>query len=237
MQVYQIRIKLYMLTDVALNRIQTNLTAFIDKGFLENEELLQMHEENRFKNYCYDLPYPVEKDKIYKKGKIYTVTVRTIDPKLAKYFQEVCVNSYTDEVKGLTSEIRIIPKKVIDSLYTLTPVILKDDKGYWRKHMQLAEFENQLKVNLVKKWNTFTGEKLSEDFSLYMLLEFLNETPVPMEYKSIKLLGDKIRLQIADNETAQKLAYMALGTGLLSMNSRGAGYVNYRWLQGGEYIC
>lgn len=96
--------------------------------------------------------------------------------------------------------------------------------------MQLAEFENQLKVNLIKKWNRFTGEKLSEDFSLYTLLEFLNETPVPMEYKSIKLLGDKIRLQIADNETAQKLAYMALGTGLLSMNSRGAGYVNYRWL-------
>lgn len=230
MQVYQIRINLYMLTDVALNRIQTNLTAFIDKGFLENEELLQMHEENKFKNYCYDLPYPIEKDKIYKKGKIYTVTIRTIDPRLAKYFQEVCVNSYTDEVKGLTSEIRIIPKKVIDSIYTLTPVILKDDKGYWRKHMQLAEFENQLKVNLIKKWNRFTGEKLSEDFSLYTLLEFLNETPVPMEYKSIKLLGDKIRLQIADNETAQKLAYMALGTGLLSMNSRGAGYVNYRWL-------
>ena len=213
MQVYQIRIKLYMLTDVALNRIQTNLTAFIDKGFLENEELLQMHEENKFKNYCYDLPYPIEKDKIYKKGKIYTVTIRTIDPRLAKYFQEVCVNSYTDEVKGLTSEIRIIPKKVIDSIYTLTPVILKDDKGYWRKHMQLAEFENQLKVNLIKKWNAFTGEKLSEDFNLYTLLEFLNETPVPME-----------------NKTAQKLAYMALGTGLLNMNSRGAGYVNYRWL-------
>lgn len=230
MQVYQIRIKLYMLTDVALNQIQTNLTAFIDKGFLENKELLQMHEENRFKYYCFDLLYPVEKDKIYKKGKIYTVTIRTIDPKLAKYFQEVCVNSYTDEIKGLTSEVRIIPQKVIDSLYTLTPVILKDDKGYWRRHMQLAEFENQLKVNLIKKWNAFTGEKLSEDFSLYTLLEFLNETPVPMEYKSIKLLGDKIRLQIADNETAQKLAYMALGTGLLSMNSRGAGYVNYRWL-------
>ena len=138
MQVYQIRIKLYMLTDVALNRIQTNLTAFIDKGFLENEELLQMHEENKFKNYCYDLPYPIEKDKIYKKGKIYTVTIRTIDPRLAKYFQEVCVNSYTDEVKGLTSEIRIIPKKVIDSIYTLTPVILKDDKGYWRKQIGRA---------------------------------------------------------------------------------------------------
>lgn len=230
MQVYQIRIKLYMLTDISLNRIQTKLTAFIDKGFQTKKELSQLHEENKFKNYCYDLPYPVEKDKIYKKGKIYTVTIRTIDSELAKYFQEECVNTYTDEMKGLTSEIRIIPKKIIDSLYTLTPVILKNDRGYWRKHMRLEEFEEQLKVNLIKKWNTFTGEKLPEDFQLYTFLEFLNETPIPMEYKNVKLLGDKIRLQISDNETAQKLAYMALGTGLLSMNSRGAGYVNYRWL-------
>lgn len=230
MQVYQIRIKLYMLTDISLNRIQTKLTAFIDKGFQTKKELLQLHEENKFKNYCYDLPYPVEKDKIYKKGKIYTVTIRTIDSELTKYFQEECVNTYTDEMKGLTSEIRIIPKKIIDSLYTLTPVILKNDRGYWRKYMRLEEFEEQLKVNLIKKWNTFTGEKLPEDFQLYTFLEFLNETPIPMEYKNVKLLGDKIRLQISDNETAQKLAYMALGTGLLSMNSRGAGYVNYRWL-------
>lgn len=230
MQVYQIRIKLYLMKDIKVNQIQTKLTTFIDKGFADNEELLRMHEENKYKYYCYDLPYPVEKDKIYKKGKIYTVTIRTIEIKLAKYFQEICVNTYTDEIKGLTSEIQLIPQKMIETLYTLTPAILKDDKGYWRKHMCLEEFEKQLKVNLVKKWNNFEKDKLEEEFQLYTLLEFLNETPVPMEYKNIKLLGDKIRLQIADNENAQKLAYMALGTGILGMNSRGAGYVNYRWL-------
>ena len=67
------------------------------------------------------------------------------------------------------------------------------------------------------------------------MLEFLNEGPIVMEYKNVKLLGDKVRLQIADNDSAQKLAYMSLGTGLLEMNSRGAGFVNYRWLEEGLY--
>ena len=133
-------------------------------------------------------------------------------------------------MKGLSAEMRILPHKHIQTLYTLTPVILKDEKGYWQKHMSLQDFEDRLKVNLIKKWNQAQGDKLAEDFQLYSMLEFLNEAPIPMEYKNIKLLGDKIRLQIADNETAQKVAYMALGTGLLEMNARGAGFVNYRWL-------
>ena len=44
------------------------------------------------------------------------------------------------------------------------------------------------------------------------------------------LLGDKISLNISDDKLAQDLAYMALGTGLLEVNSRGAGFTNYRWL-------
>lgn len=54
--------------------------------------------------------------------------------------------------------------------------------------------------------------------------------PVPAVYKNVKLLGDKIRLSVADNEAAQNLAYMSLGTGLGEMNSRGFGFINYRWL-------
>lgn len=230
MRVYQIRIKLYLLQDIALKQIQTKLTALIDKGFVGNEALMRMHEENRYKNYVYDLPYPIEKDKIYRAGKIYSVTIRTIDDTLANYFHEICVNQFTEVIKGLTSEIQIIPKKLIGSIYTLTPAVLKDEKGYWKGHMKLEEFEERLKVNLIKKWNTVSEIKMEEDFQLYTLLEFLNEGPVAMEYKNIRLLGDKLRLQIADNPRAQDLAYMALGTGILEMNSRGAGFVNYRWL-------
>ena len=219
-----------MLREIPLRQIQSKVTSFLDKGFAGDTELLQMHESNAFKNYCFDFPYQIDSDKIYHKGKIYTLTVRTIDPKLAGYFSEVCVNCYTEDMKGLSAEMRILPHKHIQTLYTLTPVILKDEKGYWQKHMSLQDFEDRLKVNLIKKWNQAQGDKLAEDFQLYSMLEFLNEAPIPMEYKNIKLLGDKIRLQIADNETAQKVAYMALGTGLLEMNARGAGFVNYRWL-------
>lgn len=69
MQVFQIRIKLYFLKDIPANQIQTRLTALIDKGFYLDEELSQTHEVNRYKNYSYDLPYPIEQDGQYKKRK------------------------------------------------------------------------------------------------------------------------------------------------------------------------
>lgn len=230
MLTYQIRIKLYLLNNIPIEQVQEKLTLFIDTGFAVNRKLLQMHEENRFKYYCYDILHPMVQDKVYKQGCIYTLTLRTVDPKLADYFYQVYARHYTKDFKGVVAEIRILPQKRIEYLYTLTPAILKDDQGYWRKFMSLEKFEERLKVNLVKKWNYFTGEKIDEDFQLYTFLEFLNRKPIVVNYKKIKLLGDKIRLQIADNEMAQKIAYMALGTGILEHNSRGSGFVNYRWL-------
>ena len=43
-------------------------------------------------------------------------------------------------------------------------------------------------------------------------------------------LGDKVRLAVLDDEKSQEMAYLSLGVGLGEMNSRGAGFVNYRWL-------
>ena len=100
MQVYQIRIKLYVMKDIPVERVQEKLAQFIDTGFAVSRELLQMHEENRFKYYCFDSLYPVEKDKVYRQGCIYTVTIRTIERKLADYFYEVCVNHFTENFKG-----------------------------------------------------------------------------------------------------------------------------------------
>lgn len=230
MKVFEIRLKIFLLQDIHISHIQMKIAAFLDKGFLKDEELAKFHEENKYKYYSHAFLFPLEKEKVYKKDKIYILTIRTIDNKLARYFSEVCVNSCTEEIKGLTSEIRIIPQKYIECLYTLTPAILKDDKGYWRDYMSLTEFGERLKVNLIKKWNQFTNEKLDEDFELYTMIDFSNKVPIAMEYKNIKLLGDKFCIHISEHPTAQKLAHMAIGTGVCEMNSRGAGFVNYRWL-------
>ena len=45
----------------------------------------------------------------------------------------------------------------------------------------------------------------------------------------LKSIGDKLSLQIADDEKSQKLAYFILGVGLCELNSRGAGFCNFRW--------
>lgn len=183
MKVYQIRIKLYLLKDIMAQDVQIMLTRFIDKSLFAKENLGKLHNTNTYKNYCYDLLSPLEKDKIYKKGKIYTLTIRTIDEDMAEFFYEVC------------------PRFII---------------------------------NLTKKINNFKGDINDKDEinmeKFYSTIEFLNKTPVPMKYKNIKLLGDKVRLAVLDDEKSQKMAYLSLGVGLGEMNSRGAGFVNYRWL-------
>ena len=75
--------------------------------------------------------------------------------------------------------------------------------------------------------NDITGEEINEDFQLYYQINFKNKVPVSRKYKGIKLLGDMIELEIAENDNAQKLAMLAIGAGLLEMNARGFGFVNY----------
>lgn len=228
--VYDIRIKVYVIEDIPLEEVQGTIAAFLDNGLIGTPQFAQFHEANQYKYYCNDSLYPIEKDKIYKRDHIYTVTIRTLDASLAKHFSNYVTNTYTDKLKGLTSQVKVIPKKHIDILYTITPAILKCGSGYWKDEMTIEQYEEQLKVNLIKKWNEYNSVKIQEDFELFTGIEFLNKCPVASKYKGIKLLGDKIRMHVSDNEMAQNLAYMALGAGVLTMNSRGFGFVNYRWL-------
>lgn len=228
--VMQIRLRVYVLTEISAEQIQEKTVEFLDSGLVQSIQFAEFHKENKYKGYCLDAPYPLEPDKIYKKDKIYTLTIRTIDRDLAKFFAEQAVNQYTSSMKGITAEVRVIPQKHIDMLYTLTPVILKCESGYWKDSLSLEQYEERLKVNLLKKWNQFYGQKLPEDFELFTGIEFRNKCPVAVNYKNVRLLGDKLCLHVAENKTAQKLAYLAVGTGIGEMNSRGYGFCNYRWL-------
>lgn len=230
MRVWQIRLKLYLLENIPLNGAMTEVTRFIDKVLVQREETTILHEENHYKGYCFDLPYPCEDGKTYLKDKVVSLTIRTVNHRLARIFTEDLVNISTKTIKGLTAEIKIIPPKMIEKVFSLTPVVLKSEQGYWRTHMSIAQFEQRLKENLIKKWNLFEQTKIQEDFQLYSQIDFLNEKPIPVKYKDITLLGDKINLFISENSVAQQLFYMSLGTGVLENNSRGFGFVNFRWI-------
>lgn len=230
MEVLEISVLLFLLKNIDSEEALQNISGFIDSGMAKTPELLQLHNENTYKNYCFNSFYPLESDKVYKRGKIYRIQIRTVDKKLADFFNEKLQNHFNDSMKGLTSTIKILPQRYIEKLYSITPVILKNDDGYWKGKLTLTEFENRLKVNLIKKYNAIMDTKIDEGFQLYTSIEFLNKKPVAFNYKGKKILGDKISINISDDKVAQGLSYMSLGTGILEMNARGAGYMNYKWL-------
>jgi len=230
MKVFEISILVFLTKDINLRDSFSKIGEFIDSGMAKKTELLELHNKNTYKNYCFCSLHPLEEDKIYKAGKTYTIRMRTVDYELAKFFNKELVNHFNDNIKGLTSTVRILQKKHIEKIYSITPLVLKTNEGYWKGNISLNDFERRLKENLIKKYNLLMNTKINEDFQLYTSIEFKNKKPVAISYKGKKILGDKISIHISDEKIAQDLAYMSLGTGVSEMNARGAGFMNVKWL-------
>lgn len=230
MQVYQLDLKAYLLKDIPLNKIQEKVSALIDKVLMQNAEMSAFHKNLGYKFYVLGGLTPIERDGTYRQEKIYTIQIRTVSEKLLNFFQTNLANGYSDALKALTVSVKKIPKKPIEKIYTLTPLILKFENGYWREIASLGEFERRLRENLIKKYNTITGQKCDENFELYIHLRLDNDFPISCPYKNITLLGDKATMMVAQNPIAQELAYLAIGCGLGENNARGNGFCGYKYI-------
>lgn len=229
LKIFELRIKVFLYSSIPCGDALGVVGRFIDETLAKDPKYLEYHKQNTYK-YTFGSLFPIEREHVYKKETVYQFTLRTCDFHLAEYLLNQLPQGNTEWMKGLVGEVRVIPERHIATLYSLTPVIVKSkEKGYWRDDLSLVDFERRLKENLVKKYNLLTGQKMDEDFGLYTLLEFKNKCPVAMPYKGIRLLGDKIQLQIADNPQAQTLARVAIAEGLCEMNARGAGFVSYHF--------
>ncbi len=117
MRVYELTLKIFLLKDLTMDKSYEKLTELIDKSLCKDDELLELHNQNKYKYYTFSLPYKLEKDKIYKAGNIYSVKIRTIDEKILKNFKTQLVNIYTEYIKALTMEVKVIPPQNIFQLY------------------------------------------------------------------------------------------------------------------------
>ena len=228
LQIFEHVLKVYLLKDISNKNALESIAKLIDKSLSKDPELHDFHNKNQFKNYCFNSFYKIEPDGIYKEGKIYSIIIRTVDKKLSEYFVRNLANEYTEEIKALTIERKIIKKRHIEKIYTITPIILKTESGYWRNNLSLKDFEGLIVTNLIKKYNFYFNTKLDEDFHFFSVLEFNNKKPIATPLKNINLIGDKITIYIAENDMAQELAYFSLGSGLGEINARGYGFVNFR---------
>lgn len=228
--VYELKIKIYLLENLKLEDVGMELSSLVDKSFLASEKYKEVHKNRGYKHYSVGGLLPVERNRIFKEGSIYEFQVRTPSKELKNYFKKNLVNEFNKKIKVLVINEKIIPENFFEKIYSLTPVVAKFNEGYWKNKVSFEKYEERIKNNLIKKYNDFTGKKLDEDFQLYERMELNNEYPIPLKYKEIKLLGDKITLYIGNSEQAQKLAYFAIGVGLLEMNPRMCGFVGYKYI-------
>lgn len=230
-KVYEINVTIFAKKSFGFIDANTIISGYVDTCLAKNEEFLKLHQKRGFKFYSMDLPRSDEKGGEYKKEVMYSFRIRCIDPKLLDFLVQELPNTETNFIKGLMCKVKVLPRRHIIKLYTLTPVFIRlQDGGYWKGNISFNNYEEIIKANMVKKLKEASRQSVDETFQFYTSIEKTNRIPIKVNYKNVQLLGDKFDLEIADNQVAQDMAYLALATGLGTGNSRGYGFVNCKYL-------
>lgn len=231
MKYFLIKLKVCIIKDIPKNIGNYYIAKFVDNALRPDFE--DLHNKNCFKNYVISDLFPGKKE--YKAGEMCSITVRTINESLKDHFLKTLPVTRTEFFTGLFLEqVSTINENdfLIQELKASTPVVVRlaETGDYWKKVIDVEKYLELLKINLIKKYNSFfTDEKLENNFELFTGVNFINPKPLfPYVKENIKICGDRMVLSIANNSTAQKLAFLSLGVGLGELNSRGFGYLSYK---------
>lgn len=197
----------------------------INKSMLLSDRLKELHPKKEYKNYVFNSFYPLEKDKTYKKDKLYIFKIRGLDKELMKEMQECLKKLKSNDFKIISVAENEVYQEFIKDLYTVNPVIVTVDNKPWLQGDNLELFKNRLEDNLEKKYKSFFNKEIDIKDKFIKSIEFKNRMPMGFNYKGIKLLGNKVRIEIQNNEVAQDIAFLAMAIGIGEKNSAvGAGF-------------
>jgi len=197
----------------------------INRIMLLDEGLKELHPKKEYKNYVFNSFYPLEKDKTYKKDKLYIFKIRSLDYEFCEKMYKLSAYLKSEDFKVISADIKETNKKIIKEIYTVTPLIITVDNKPWMQSDDLKLFKERIESNLEKKYKNFYNEDIYSNGEFINNITFKNRLPMYYNYKNIRLLGNKVSISIHDNEEAQKLAFLALAVGLGEKNSAvGAGF-------------
>ncbi len=222
MQYYDLKIVLMPVSsDIKYEESFEKISKLIFFTMEKDEELKMFHKENKYKNYVFSSFYPIEKDGIYKVGRIYTFDIRCIDIKFAMKIKNY-ISQGNYDFKVIMTNIATYNYKPFNIMTSLTPVIITADTGYNKGH-DLDFVKDRIIANAEKKYKQIYNEEIHCKF--IDSIECKTNKAIKIKYKGKYLLGYKYEIKVKKDEISQKLAYILMATGIGEKNSSlGGGY-------------
>jgi CRISPR-associated endoribonuclease Cas6 len=208
-------------TDLEAARAYEHLSRLISGAMLQDPQLKELHGQRAIKGYTLCNLYPREAEKVYKQGRVYLFNIRSLGIEFILKLKSIL--PYLN-AGVLSTEIRNFEYRPISRLTTLTPVVATVDNKSWVKEKGLKILMERAAINSLKKYRTFIGDMTEPTENFIEGIQLLNEKPIKIPYKNNSLLGNKLVLTIKSDPISQKLAFAALGAGLLEKNAIGMGY-------------
>ncbi|MTT31379.1 CRISPR-associated endoribonuclease Cas6 [Terrilactibacillus sp. BCM23-1] len=214
--------------DCHFSESQEKIGGFISEAMLKDPELKALHAKERiYKGYVFSNFYPLGEQGVYKSGQIYVWRIRAISLSLLKKIK-VCITKLNSPfIKVIATEIKTSPQKHISELYTINPTILtlKNNQPFL-PNSNISLLINTIQGNLEKKYKYFIDQNVEFGFPFIRYIKILNKKPIKIRYKNMSMLGNKVKIQVSEDEGSQKLAQIAVNCGINEKNSiLGCGFV------------
>jgi CRISPR-associated endoribonuclease Cas6 len=219
MQYFELNCTAYLIKDMYFDEANEIIGKHIANGMSLDKDLLDIHQGKGYKFYVYDSLFPREEDKVYKKGRIYVFKIRSIDKTLISKIAKVITKVTPIYFQIISTELKTYNQFFINELYTVTPAVLTVDNRFWTRGDSIELLTRRIEDNLIKKYQDYYEETLELSENFIQGIEFKNYKPIGLKYKNIRLIGNKFSILVSEDEISQKLAFTALGTGLLEKNS------------------
>lgn len=215
MKYFSLTVTVMVKRDVYFQNVQEEIGRYLNQSMLLNDTLKEMHGRKGFKAYVYSGLYPIEvKTKVYKAGSVYIFRIRSLKEEFLEALARCLRKQKSEQFQCIAVEKVTYRNKVVQELYSATPFILTVNGQPWlRENGDFDLLIKRIEDNADKKYQDVFKQKV-ENTHFIQRLELLNQKPIAVKYKGIRLLGNKLRMTVNGDEDSQKLACTVLGMGL-----------------------
>lgn len=231
MRLWELTIPVIMKRDLNQEDVNEELSKVINNALLQDDKLKEYHELNAYKYYVFSGLYPVYK--VFKLGNMYSFKFRSVDRILTMKIKSLLKITENDLFNVVTISMESKDIDNIRGLYTVTPAIAVftnegEKPRHWLKDdYTLDELKLRINSNAIKKYKLWYNDETINDWDFIESIEQVNSKPIALNYKKGKLLTNKFKIKVKNDETSQKLAFMVMAAGLLEKNSLGLGFCTF----------